>query len=507
MRRAWWWLVTMALAAACGRSAPPAELPEDELPSFAVSKWSARTELFAEHPALVAGQPARFAIHFTDLQTFEPLREGRSVVRLTGATTREFTTDAPSRPGIFGVSVTPPAAGRYRLRIEVSGPVSDAHDLGEVEVFADEESARRHAAPEEDEGDVSFLKEQQWTLDFATALAEVRAIRAALEVPGEVRPRAGGEAVVAAPVAGRVIRTLATATPGALVPAGAVLVELLPQSGQAHDAPGLEAELAQARTQLQLAEADRARVERLSASGAVPARRVQEALAAEENARARVTAAEGRLAQLDLARTGEGDASRHGRFLVRAPLAGVVTEATVTAGTAVEQSAPLFRLVATDAFHVVAHVPEAEMAGLGPTLEGEMLASPEAEALPLGRPLSRGRVLDASSRTLPVVFRLARPPAHVAVGQRATVRLFTGASRDVVALPSSALVDDGGRPVVFVQKGGESFERRPVRAGARDAHLVEVEGVAAGERVVVRGAPLVRLASLSSQVPAHGHVH
>ena len=33
------------------------------------------------------------------------------------------------------------------------------------------------------------------------------------------------------------------------------------------------------------------------------------------------------------------------------------------------------------------------------------------------------------------------------------------------------------------------------------------QGLSAGERVVSRGAYLVRLAALSTQIPAHGHVH
>ncbi len=87
------------------------------------------------------------------------------------------------------------------------------------------------------------------------------------------------------------------------------------------------------------------------------------------------------------------------------------------------------------------------------------------------------------------------------------MRLLTGAREQTRAVPVSALVDDGGRQVVFVQASGESFERRPVTPGPRDAGFVAVDGVSAGDRVVVRGAPLVRLASLSTQVPAHGHVH
>jgi multidrug efflux pump subunit AcrA (membrane-fusion protein) len=76
-----------------------------------------------------------------------------------------------------------------------------------------------------------------------------------------------------------------------------------------------------------------------------------------------------------------------------------------------------------------------------------------------------------------------------------------------VAVPASALVDDAGRPVVFVQREGESFARRPVTIGARDGLYVAVEGVQPGDRIVVRGAPLVRLAALSTSVPSHGHVH
>lgn len=50
--------------------------------------------------------------------------------------------------------------------------------------------------------------------------------------------------------------------------------------------------------------------------------------------------------------------------------------------------------------------------------------------------------------------------------------------------------------------------KSPVRPGNRESGLAQISGdVAAGERVVVRGAPLIRLASLSPRAPAHGHTH
>jgi len=63
-------------------------------------------------------------------------------------------------------------------------------------------------------------------------------------------------------------------------------------------------------------------------------------------------------------------------------------------------------------------------------------------------------------------------------------------------------------PVVFVQTAGETFLRRPVKIGVRNGGMVQVkEGLQAGDRVVTKGAYLIRLSTMSSAVPAHGHVH
>ncbi len=508
MTARWMFVMPLLFATACGRNTPPAPAAAPaEFPSTSVTRWSARTELFAEHPLLVVGRPARFAIHFTDLQTFKPLAAGRSTVTLVGSRSEAFTTDAPSVPGIFGVTVTPTVAGTYSMRIDVTGPITDAHEVRQVEVYPNEAAARAAETVGEDGEGITFLKEQQWTLDFATAPVQKRSLRRALLVPGEVRPRTGGDAVVSAPVAGRIVNLPTNITLGAHVGASAVLAEVLPQSTQANDRPSLDVELAEARARLRLAEAERTRAERLTSAGAVPSRRLQEAQIAESTARTRVEAAEARLGQLDTARTGRGDGGKDGRFVLRAPFAGVLTEISALPGVAVEQGAALFRIVALDKVDVVAQVPEADLPRLTTLAEGEAVVPGTEQPIALGTPVSRGRVLDPTSRTLPVVFRLSAPPPQLAVGQRLTVQLSTGAPTEALAIPASALVDDGGRLVVFVQVSGETFERRPVTVRTRDGALVGLEGLKAGEHVVVRGAPLVRLASMSSQVPAHGHVH
>jgi multidrug efflux pump subunit AcrA (membrane-fusion protein) len=77
-----------------------------------------------------------------------------------------------------------------------------------------------------------------------------------------------------------------------------------------------------------------------------------------------------------------------------------------------------------------------------------------------------------------------------------------------VIIPASAVLDEDGRPIAYVQPEGESFEKRELKIGGRQRdNVLVIEGLKAGERVVTGAAYQVRLASLSTSVPAHGHEH
>ena len=100
--------------------------PEEPEP-IAVTRWTDKSELFMEYPPLRVGETSRFAIHLTDLRTFRPLIEGRAVVKLAhgAGQTETFSEDGPSRPGIFGVNVTPTRAGWPAMTIRVESAAVD----------------------------------------------------------------------------------------------------------------------------------------------------------------------------------------------------------------------------------------------------------------------------------------------------------------------------------------------------------------------------------------------
>jgi RND family efflux transporter MFP subunit len=484
---------------------------EDTRPALSFTHWSDQAELFMELRALVVGQDSPCAAHVTQLAPFSALASGSVTVLLRGPTGVErFESWAASVPGIFRPVVKPNAAGPRRLVVEIRGEgLASEHDLGDVTVYETVDAARAAipSAPEASQR-TTFLKEQQWPIDFGTAMAEERLLRTALRVPGTIRSRADGDVVVMAPAAGRVA-THGGEFPrlGAKVTVGDLLGRLAPRL-EAADLASLELAVTSAQLEVQFAEREQGRLEGLREEGAVPERRVQDAAHVADEARAALAAAQKRIEQfLRVERTAGGN---EGSVQLRAPLSGTVTDIHTAPGAFVEAGAPLFRVTDLTQLWLEARVPESDATQLGAVRGASLIldGADEALELPADALVGRGHVVDPVSRTLPVLFAVDNSSGRFFVGAFARAFLVHGDERRALTVPESSLVDDGGVSVVFVQVEGEAFERRVVRLGARDRGAVEVlAGVSPGEHVVSRGAWSVKLAASSGAIPAHGHSH
>jgi multidrug efflux pump subunit AcrA (membrane-fusion protein) len=107
-----------------------------------------------------------------------------------------------------------------------------------------------------------------------------------------------------------------------------------------------------------------------------------------------------------------------------------------------------------------------------------------------------------------VQFEIDNPGGQLLVGQSGTAVLYKGDRVRMPAVPKAAVLLEAGRPYVFVQVGGERFARRYVEIATRDGELIGLRsGLKPGDRVVVRGAYEVQLASAAKGLPAEGHVH
>ncbi len=507
------------LAAAC-RPGAKTEHAEGghghDVAPISFTHFAAKTQLFVELEPFVAGKEGRMAAHLTRLADWKPLAEGKVVATLSGGTPEErWEVGGPSSPGIFRPAPKPGVAGKRRLAISVTtAEGTDVHDLGEVTVHPSADAAAHAAVEAPDQARlIAFLMEQQWKTDFGITPAAELPLRGSVAANGSVRPRSDGEAHVTAPLAGRLV-TAGASFPrvGMDVRRDQLLAVLAPRLGTDADPATLELAVTRARLGLELAQRERERAEGLFAQQAVAERRVVEARGAEALAVEEHAAATRRLAQFrGTQRASGGDSA--GRVELRAPVAGVVAAVAAAPGAFVAEGQELFHVVDLDRLWLEVLVPEADVGRIGTPSGARFTVDGFAQGFEVApgkgaAPVAFGGVVDPQSRTVPLVFEIPNPNRALRAGMYARVRVFTGQARKALAIPVSAVVDDGKQEVAYVLSSGEAFERRPIRLGVRDGDLVEVlEGLSPGDRVVSRGAWQVRLAAAGGALPAHGHVH
>ena len=468
------------------------------------------SELFVEFPALVMGRESPFAAHLTRLDTFKPVTQGTVTVTLSGGGVpdEQFSVDAPATPGIFRPVAVPrqPVQRRVTVRLR-GGELDTVHDLGTFTVFPSQALARVSQTPEEENDHViTYLKEQQWQMDFATAEAVRRPLRASVRATGTLRAQADGEVFLSAATTGHLAAASTFPYPGMAVERGQLLATVTPRLGTASDLSTLRASFDKTRAEYQLAVHERERLENLLALEAVAEHRLHEAQTAEETAKAQFEAAERRYQQAT------GRKHQDSGVPVLAPISGVLAQVRTAPGKYVNEGEPLFHIVNLDRLWLESRIAEAdvgrlqEVSGAWFTVEG---FDRTFNTLELGgRLIALGGVVDPVSRTVPLIIAFDNPGLTLRVGMYANARVFTGESRDAVTVPASAVYDDGGQDVVYIMLGGESFERRIVQPGIRDGDNIEIaSGLEPGERVVSRGAYFVRLASASPAEAGHGHAH
>lgn len=459
-----------------------------------VTRWTDSTELFMEHPALIVGAPDKFAIHLTDITDFAPLRSGKITLRFIpreGGAPLTVVQETPRAPGIYGPSPAFTAPGLYDLSLLVESPQArDSMLIPGLRVYAKESDAPREE--EGGDGGISFLKEQQWkTPGFRTAFAVAGDLFASFAASGVIEAAAGRQAEVTTPIAGIVDAgsVAQSPAPGQRVRRGEILAYIIPALGESGSS------YAQARAALREAQNEHARARRLVDAGAAPARRLQEA-------EIRLQAARESLAGLG------GGGLVGGRLPIRSPIAGEVANRRVVLGSRLDAGASLFTIVDPSVVWLRVNVPAAQAALLGPRSGVGFRMEGSERRYESAAVLSMGSVIDPTSRTLPVIYQVPNSDGSLKVGANARVQIQTGTRITGVLIPASALLDEDGRPIAYAQVDGETFEKRDLTLGGQQGDRVLVlQGISAGERLVTGAAYQIRLASLSTSVPAEGHAH
>ncbi len=484
--------------------------------AIGITRFTDKLELFAEHPPAISGKELTFLAHLTILDGFEALEQATVTLILDGPQRVEAKVTKMLRSGIFQPTTTAPKPGTYQAQLVVSGPqATDIIGGFEIVVYASAEAAKNASQSEESEGPepISFLKEQQWQVPFATTFAVSDSLIPTINVAGEVDTPPSGQAYVTAAIAGRIVAPAkGLPRPGQAVTRGQVLASIAPAPTAPEDSARADLAVVEAEARLQSAKAAQSRAERLIKDRAISQHDVEQARRELGVSTEAVQAA--RRAQRVYVEAASGRGA--GSYRVTAPIDGVVAKVQATQGKFVASGTDLLHIVNLSELWIRGRVPEQDAARLRADQDAAYRLPGLQSWLPIRLTGSQpnaslvniSRVVDARSRTVDVIYALQLPDERLRVGAMVRVAVPAGPPWQGVVIPTSAVLDSDGVSTVYVQVEGEAFEARTVRLGPKSGSKVGIlRGVQAQERVVTRGANLIRLASRSATAPSHGHVH
>ena len=361
----------------------------------------------------------------------------------------------------------------------------DGHE--DHEEHADEHAQEEHGHSHE--GIVLFSKHQAEAGGVQIGQVKAAEFNGVIRCSGEVLPAQGQERTVSAPVAGMVSFAGSPLSVGAAVGAGQTLFTISTR-GIVQNDQGPEL-----RAALKGAEANLARVKAQYEDKLVTKAEYDAAVAAVDAARAALT-------------NPGAHAVRGGS--ASSPISGYVAECLVKPGDYVEVGAPLARIATNQRLQLRAEVPQ-RYSNLLSNIVGANIVLPFRPDDPISLSALNFRLVSygkgsSGALYIPVTIEFNNP-GGMAAGSPAEVYLLNGHTSPALIIPRSALTEEEGLYFVYVETQPEHYRKQQVEVGCNDGVNVEIlSGLKEGEKIVVKGATLLKLAANSGKAP-QGHTH
>jgi len=505
-----WLLVSIcSTAAMAGGGHPHGSAGHDDAPHEPDNLWrlthfSETAEAYVSFPPLVAGSAIPVSVKVTKLADFKPLANGivNLYLRQEGKTVARFRVKSAVEPGVFALNISPRKSGEYDLFITAEqDDFRSEHSMGQVRVFSDENNTQ--ADNLNNISDITYSKEQQWNNPFALSQTQVRKLRPSVSSFGTVVAPPQSSTLIRSPSDGfyssnKILRA------GQVVTANTLLGYLIPRFGEGSDYGDLVVAKERARAQYQLAKADEKRLKDLYQQGAIPLQRYEEAQQAFEVAKIELSTAESRIEQ-------RIQYSGNTGIALRTPITGTITQSYVRPGSFVEEGDLIFSVSRENLRWLKIQVPEKFAEQLSDVSGAWIESDGQQTILDTSNGASIAEIdqqIDPKTRTVAISIEYPSEIGPSLIGKRVATHLYTQQAQLRLSIHQGAVIDDAGRPVVYVQTSGETFSRRNVELGIQDGAWIEVlNGLQPGDRVVSVGAYFVKLASTGSDAIGHGHAH
>ena len=186
-------------------------------------------------------------------------------------------------------------------------------------------------------------------------------------------------------------------------------------------------------------------------------------------------------------------------FSLNSPIDGIVVERNATVGASVGTDANLFKIIDLSRVWIDADVFEKDLPRVRTGQEVKLKVTAFPESTFSGKVILINSVVDPETRTVKVRTEVANPDGRLKPDMFANVQIVTDLNRAAISIPQSAVLNDEGKTIVFVADSN-GYQKRQVQPGIQNNDRVEiVDGLVAGDKVVVKGNYLLLEQSKSGQ--------
>ncbi|HAF30713.1 MAG TPA: efflux RND transporter periplasmic adaptor subunit [Bacteroidales bacterium] len=463
-----------------------------------LTAYSDQLEVFAEADPFVKGETSTILAHFTKLSDFKPLGKSTITARLA-IRNKDIaqTIDNPVRPGIYEFALQPDEIGEGQLIFDIqSGEEKYTIKINPVVVYQDEHTAILIAEKKEiDElNSISFTKEQSWKIGFETTLPSFESFGKIIKTTAHIITSQDNETIITAKTNG-IVKFQQNILEGETVKAGESFISI---SGSGLASDNAEVRYQEAKNNYELAKADYERKKALSQNKIISEKELESAKAAYDNAKAIFDNL-----KINFSSNGQSVFSTQN---------GVIKHVYVNNGQHVEAGDALFSVSDNSKLIVKAEVQQKDYPYLNSIISANIKSSMNKKVYGLdeldGKLISYGKNIDDNEAYLvPVYFEINS--TLFLPGSFVEVFIKTKTKGNSLLVPNSSLIEEQGDFFVFVQLTPELFEKREVKIGVSDGIQTEVlSGLNESERIVSKGAIIVKLAAVSNSLDPHaGHVH
>jgi cobalt-zinc-cadmium efflux system membrane fusion protein len=179
---------------------------------------------------------------------------------------------------------------------------------------------------------------------------------------------------------------------------------------------------------------------------------------------------------------------------INAPIDGTVIARKVGPGQYVRSDVadPLYSIADLSTMWLKANVPETEIANVRVGQEIEVRVTALPDRVFNARIIAIGAASDTATRRIVVRSEIPNSDRLLRADMFATFKIIVGGSDPSPVVPVEAVIRDGNEAAVWVVHEPMVFARRKVKLGMeREGRVQVLDGLAAGEQVVGRGAVFV----------------